>query len=85
MEREEFIKFIESIGFVQGSFPYVYTYKKFRIHFQYADGYSLNDGFKWITNILYKDFKIIEKYFKKEIRSIKLKQLLGESRLISKI
>ena len=73
MNREEFKKFIESIGFKDlknGN----YVYKEYiislfvkRYEIYISPGWSLYD---------YNDLKPLEKEFKSELRSIKLKQLL---------
>ncbi len=68
----EFIKLIESIGFRSNGVLFVY--KNFIISI--GDIYHFWNGFVWILNYQYSDLKPIEKYFKKELRSIKLKQLL---------
>ena len=83
MKREEFIKYIESIGFEDIGIG-LYGYKEFRIHIWGFD-YTFYDGSVFDDNIPLNDLELIEKKFKKEFRSIKLKALLGEPRLISKI
>ena len=72
MNRDEFIKLIESIGFTQ---EYDARYYKYDDYYIYLDDIECNfsDGWKWIYNI---DSDTICNYFKKELRAIKLKQLL---------
>ena len=71
MSRGEFKKFIESIGFKKEGWYYVY--KEFRIKL-YPDYYTFYNGSKWVGCEI-DDLTPIENYFKKELRSIKLKQL----------
>ena len=77
MNQEEFRKYIESIGF-EYNYGFYYDYKEFRIDlFNLTGGhYDFWNGSEWIHNIPYNDLKPFEKYFKKELRSIKLKSLL---------
>ena len=72
MKREEFIELIKSIGF---KLNYdIYEYKGF--------GIDLSDYFYYFYNVSgwskynYNDLTLFEECFKKELRSIKLKQLL---------
>ena len=75
MNREEFIKFIESIGFkYEGNL--VYLYGKYTIGLL-SDTYSLYNVYKLIGRSNCNDLILLEKEFKLELRSIKLKQLLG--------
>ena len=68
-----FQKYIESIGFKY--FDCYYDYKEYRI-FLNSDNYSFYNGSDWdMKNI--DDLTPFNKYFKQELRSIKLKQLLG--------
>ena len=71
--KEEFKQFIESIGFEEiiGSY---YRYKEFKIDL-YKDQYCFHNGSEWCFYAL-NDLTLLEKYFKKELRSIKLKELL---------
>ena len=73
MSLEEFKKIIETIGFEYDTIGYYYEYKEYCIVL-YKDQYSFYNGSKWIYNIT--DLIPFEKEFKREIRSIKLKQLL---------
>ncbi len=72
--KEEFIKLIESIGF-KYDYGY-YNYKICRIDL-YDEYYHFNtmdlDTYYYIP---YTDIKVLKDYFKKEIRSIKLKNIL---------
>ncbi len=70
MNREEFIKYIESIGFEGGSY-YFYSYKDFKISLYY-DHYTFWNGSYWIDDIPFNDLKPLLKL----IRSIKLKSIL---------
>ena len=74
MSREEFKNYIKSIGFEYND-AIVYDYKKYRIDlYQYI--YDFYNGSEWVYDIDLNDLTLLEKYFKKELRSIKLKQLL---------
>ena len=78
--REEFIIFIKSIGFTTSNNysdfdSYIlYYYKEFIIYL-YANEYCFWNTSKWINYHLY-DLTPIENYFKQELRSIKLKNIL---------
>ena len=65
MTREEFKKYIESIGF-----------KKYVIDL-YNNYYNFHNGSKWYYDIYYNDLRPLENEFKQELRSIKLKKILG--------
>ena len=70
--REEFKKFIKSIGFkFDGLY---YDYKQYSI-FVYNRNYYFYNGSGCITYVL-DDLTPLEKEFKKELRSIKLNQIL---------
>ena len=73
MSRKEFITLIESIGF-KYKYGY-YNYKEFRISFNHKY-YIFYNGSVFDDNIPLNDLELIEKYFKKELRSYKLKALL---------
>ena len=75
MNNEEFKKFIESIGFKYNYDSYLYDYKEFKIDLWYKK-YDFYDGYKWIEYIPYNDLRPIEMYFKRELRSIKIKKIL---------
>ena len=75
MSIEEFKQFIESIGFGEITGNY-YKYNDHRIDLS-GDFYDYHNGYDWFLNIYYKDLRYIKKEFKKELRSIKLKKLLG--------
>ena len=89
MSFEEFEKYIESIGFKyykKDSNSFRYEYKshlglnKYRIDIYYDiynGSYDFYNGYKWFGLHAYNDLRHIEKEFKKELRSIKLKGLLG--------
>ena len=75
MNREEFTKYIKSLGFeiING---FLYNYKEFRI-LLYREFYTCYNGSEMIADCIdYNDLSPIEKYLKKELRRIKLKQLL---------
>ena len=72
--KEEFKKITESIGFKDTG--YYYRYNDYIIDLSYDDEYGFCDGSKWYY-YEYNDLRHIEKEFKREIRSIKLKGLLG--------
>ncbi len=80
MNIKEFIKLIETVGFEQDSNER-FVYKKFVIYL-YLEGYNLftNGSFK---DYEYSNLEPIYNNFKNELRSIKLKKLLGEQKLIS--
>ena len=79
MTREEFIKFIESIGFKYIEFigikyndVIVYGYKEYIISL-YSKDYDIYNGSEWIFNIKFNDLTPLDKI----IRSYKLKNILG--------
>ena len=76
MSTEEFKQFIESIGFKFNSHNIFYEYKEFKIYLR-PNYYDLFDGSIWTYCIKLNDLKPLEKYFKRELRSIKLKKILG--------
>ena len=81
MSEEEFIKYIESLGFKNNyGGLYQYQYKEFRIDISPIDIFpSTNhfyNGSEWIVNESFSDLTPLENNFKRELRSIKLKQLL---------
>ena len=72
-----FQKYLESIGFKRFGL-YVYTYNEYTINI-YAKycRYEFINGTKLVGRYPLNILTAIDKYFKKELRSIKLKQLLG--------
>ena len=73
MNHEEFINYIESIGFEnKGMF---YKYKKYKINLmpEYYDFKNVTD---WYMLIELNDITRLENVFKKELISIKLKHLI---------
>jgi hypothetical protein len=78
MNREEFIKLIQSIGFKKSDniINTYYTYKEFVIDL-FHDFYEFHNGSHWVEDISYTDLKQLEKHFKNYFRSIKLKELLA--------
>ena len=75
MSREEFIIFIKSIGFKSIKFNSYYNYKEYGIYLL-QNNYNIYNGSKWFISTDYNDLITIENYFKGELRSIKLKQIL---------
>ena len=73
MNRKEFIILINSIGFKIHYGELVY--KEFKIEIR-SDYFNFYNGSEWVENISYTDLKPFEEYFKKELRSYKLKALL---------
>ena len=75
----DFQKYIKSIGFKfddnYHEYKKYYEYKKFRIYL-YTNYYSFYNGYEWIYNRDLNDSTPLEKEFKNELRSIKLKELL---------
>ena len=72
MNKEEFINYIESIGFVSHDlFIEFYEYKEYRI-FLNSDDYDFYNGSGLIT-YKYNDLTPLKQF----TRSIKLKELLG--------
>ncbi len=70
----EFIKYIESIGFKEFMFV-TYEYKNFKID-AWGFNYEFHHNNLYIGRFKFNDLTPIEKYFKKELRSIKLKRIL---------
>ena len=86
MSREEFITYIESIGFKyykKDSISVRYEYlclTKYRIDIYrdiYYDIYDFWNGSEFVQNIHLNDLRLIQECFKKELRSIKLRNILG--------
>ena len=77
MSRDDIEKFILSIGFkYNGNIgDYYYNYKEFVIYL-YDDHYDFYNGIEWFDDIDLNDLRPLDKEFKKELRSIKLKGLL---------
>ena len=86
MNKNEFKNYIEYIGFKFKFTVYYYGNKEYNgvDYYQwqkceiklYDSNYGFNNGFI-SSEHEYNDLKPLEKEFKKELRSIKLKQLLG--------
>ena len=75
----EFKNYIESIGFnsVNNDKLNIYKYKSFIIDLWIHDNtYDLYSDLDWFYDIQLNDLKPLHKYFKKELRSIKLKKIL---------
>ena len=67
------IEYIKSIGFIK--IGYEYEYKQYKILLNKMTYFLRING---VVNIYYMDdLKPLDKYFKKELRSIKLKRILG--------
>ena len=73
MNREEFINYIESIGFKSSGGWY--TYKNHMIYL-YGGFYVFLINNKTICKNVYTYITPLNEHFKKELRSIKIKQLL---------
>ena len=73
MSLEEFKKIIESIGFEYAH--RIQEYKKYIIKL-YNNCYYFYNGSEWFRIDL-NDLTPFNKYFKRELRSIKLKKILG--------
>ena len=73
----DFQKYIESIGFKHNVTDYYHYYKKYIIDLYYDEYYDFFNGSKWIKKIEFNDLALLEKEFKKELRSIKFKKILG--------
>ena len=71
MSRGEFKKYIKCIGFDD-----FYRYKKYRINL-YIDHYHFYNGSEWSEDISFNDLTPFENNMIKELRTIKLKELLG--------
>ena len=71
MSREEFIKFIESIGFKYNKHKDYYDYKEYSIYL-YRDHYDFYNGLNWWWNKDYNDLTPL----KQIERSYKLKKIL---------
>lgn len=80
--REGFLKYIESIGFTKTSFGdngfsnYIKHEYLDYIIFVYPGYYNFDDGTLICDGIYFNNLKPLQPYFKKELRSIKLKELL---------
>ena len=76
MDVLEFKKIIESIGFKDINYAY-YEYKEYTIYL-YGVYYDFHNGFYW-NSCTYElnDLTPIQENFKKKLRSVKLKKILG--------
>ena len=74
MNYEQFKKYIESIGFKHND--RLFKYKEYRIDL-YRYSYGFYNGYVWINKYEFTDLTLFEKEFKKELRFIKLKNILG--------
>ena len=75
MNRCEFTKYIESVGFINIT-SNLYAYKKYTIRVWF-DNYNFNINSELIHDNVLNDLTLVEIYLKKELRSIKLKKMLG--------
>ena len=79
MSKEEFKKYIESIGFKYIAQVYTtdthYRYKNYQIDL-YNNNYNFYNRSGWALNISLNNLKPLQKEFKNELRSIKLKKIL---------
>ncbi len=76
MSEEEFKELIKSIGFEYIPLYHRYEYKEFSIDICLGNVYNLYTGSGWILIIPLNHLNPLNKYFKREMRSIKLKELL---------
>ncbi len=75
MSRDQFTKLIESIGFETKCGIISYFYKENQIYIAITTYHlHINSEFKGIY--IFSNLEPIEDYFKNELRSIKLKQIL---------
>ena len=74
MSEEKFKLLIESIGFKHN--VRLHKYKEYRIDLFFIDHYNFFNGSEWFV-YEYNNLTPIEVHFKKELRSIKLKNILG--------
>ena len=72
----DFQKYILSIGFKYNDWYYVYNRYKIDLY-DLSNSYSFFNGFEWSILLDLNDLTLLENEFKLELRSIKLKQLLG--------
>ena len=80
MRRNEFIKYIESLGFndislFNDSIIRLYEYKDYDICLEIYS-YDFSNGSEYYRGIDLNNLTPINEYLKKELRSIKLKQIL---------
>ena len=76
MGRDEFENYIISIGFKKTkTLDFRYLYKNYGIDL-YGDFYKFYTNLGWVLYVL-DDLSPLDKYFKNELRSIKLKKILG--------
>ena len=75
MNQKEFITLIESIGFKFDNYYGFFVYKEFIVSL-WDVKYNFYNGSNWHNNIPLNELRPLVKYFKNELRSIKLKQLL---------
>ena len=76
MDKDEFISFIVSIGFKNGPLGFHYVYKKYDIYLG-EEYYHFYYGDIWFEYINFNDLTPFENNMIKELRTIKLKALLG--------
>ena len=77
MNREEFKNYIESIGFIhESNNRYLYKYYIIYISLYHYEFYDISNNIR-MSYIDLRDLNLLEKVFIRELRSIKIKQLLG--------
>ena len=76
MTRLEFHEFIKSLGFKLNGVYGGYIYKEYKIDL-YGYHYDFYNGSEWVFSIPLNDLTPLVKEFKKELRSIKLINILG--------
>ena len=74
MNREQFIKYIKSLGFKYNVDYMVYENKRYTIYVNNEFYSFLNEPWVYYR---YNNLTPFNKYFKQELRSIKFKKILG--------
>lgn len=76
MENEKFFEIVDMIGFIE-DYETMISYNKYVISL-YSKKYNFYDGDKWIGYLPYNDLTPLNIYFKKELRSMKINNILGK-------
>ena len=76
MNREEFKNYIESIGFKPFGIYYKYELYHIYLNNTHYEFYDISNNIR-MSYIDLRDLNLLEKVFIRELRSIKIKQLLG--------
>lgn len=77
MNNKEFENYIISLGFCNKNAKNLFYYKEFKIYLTFHD-YRLYNGYIWSSYFTHNDIDIIKFEMLKEIRSIKLKNILNK-------